>query len=313
MTAPQPGRRAARRTGGPRLPPALGRLAARQVGRYVLDPQLSWETQRSRMDAFMKTSLVPRGTSVTSAMLKGVPAEVVTAAGVRPERTVVHFHGGGYCVGSPLMTRAWAAHLSAGTRCRVLVPDYRLAPEHAHPAALEDARDVVAAVLGETAPGSLVLSGDSAGGGLVLALILQLRDAGLHLPAGAILAAPWLDLSVDRSAEPALARRDVLLSPPWLAACAAAYAGDDLRRPAVSPLLAGHEGLPPLLIQAGADDLLAPDAQRLAASASAAGTDVSYTIWPHAWHDFMLQPGVIAAADSALAQASWFVTNVTGG
>jgi acetyl esterase/lipase len=212
------------------------------------------------------------------------------------------------------MARAWAAHLSAQAGCRVLVPGYRLAPEHAHPAALQDARDVLTAVLDETTPGSVVLSGDSAGGGLVLALILALRDAGLHLPAGAILASPWLDLSADRWAVPELVRRDVLLSPAWLAACADAYAGrDGLTDPAVSPLLARHAGLPPLLIQAASDDLLAPDAQRLAASASAAGVDVSYTKWPRAWHDFVLQPGVIAAADSALAQASWFVTTVTGG
>jgi monoterpene epsilon-lactone hydrolase len=313
MTGPVTGRRARRRGSGLRMQPALGRLVARQLGRYVVDPHLPWETQRRRMEAFMRTLLVPRGTSITSTVLKGVRTEVVTAAGVAPEHTVVHFHGGGYCVGSPLMARAWAAHLSAQAQCRVLVPDYRLAPEHAHPAALADARDVVAAVLGETTPRSVVLSGDSAGGGLVLALVLALRDAGLQLPAGLILLSPWLDLSADRWAVPELVRRDVLLSPPWLAACADAYAGGGLTDPAVSPLLAGHAGLPPLLIQAASDDLLAPDAQRLAASASAAGVDISYTKWQRAGHDFMLQAGTLAAADSALAQAAWFVTSVTGG
>jgi monoterpene epsilon-lactone hydrolase len=193
----------------------------------------------------------------------------------------------------------------------VLVPEYRLAPEHAHPAALEDGRDVVAAVLGETTPRSVVLSGDSAGGGLVLALIIGMRDADAHLPAGAILLSPWLDLSADRRAEPGLVRRDVLLSPAWLTACADAYAGGDLTAPEVSPLLAAHAGLPPLLIQAASDDLLAPDARRLAASTSAAGVDVSYTKWQRAGHDFMLQAGMLAAADSAMAQAAWFVTKVT--
>ena len=313
MTTAQTGRRAARRTGGPRVPSVVGRLVARQVGRYVLDPRLPWDTQRRRMDAFMRTLLVPRGTSVTSTVLKGVRTEVVTAAGVTPERTVVHFHGGGYCVGSPLLVRAWAAHLSAQARCRVLVPDYRLAPEHAHPAAIDDGRDVVAAVLGDSSPRSVVLSGDSAGGGLVLALINGMRDADLQLPAGAILLSPWLDLSADRRAEPGLVHRDVVLSPAWLAACASAYAGGDLTGPEVSPLFATHAGLPPLLVQAAADDLLAPDARHLAASASAAGVDVSYTKWQRAGHDFMLQPGMLAAADSALAQAAWFVTKVTSG
>ena len=157
-----------------------------------------------------------------------------------------------------------------------------------------------------------MVSGDSAGGGLALALILSLRDGGEDLPAGAILLSPWLDLGRDRRADPDLVRSDVLLSPSWLAACARAYAApavwDD---PLVSPLRASHAGLPGLLIQAGTDELLAPDAALLAASASAAGVDVTYTSWPRRWHDFALQPGLLAAADSALAQATWFVARLT--
>jgi epsilon-lactone hydrolase len=124
---------------------------------------------------------------------------------------------------------------------------------------------------------------------------------------------PWLDLGRDRRASPELVRADVLLSPRWLDACARAYADPaDWPDPSVSPLLAGHGGLPPLLVQAGSDDLLAPDAGRLAASASAAGVAVTYTRWPRMWHDFALQPGLLAAADSALSQAAWFVQTVTG-
>jgi epsilon-lactone hydrolase len=121
------------------------------------------------------------------------------------------------------------------------------------------------------------LSGDSAGGGLALALVLSLRDEGQELPAGCILLSPWLDLGRDRRAVPDLVHRDVLL------------------------------------IQAATDELLAPDAELLAASASAAGVDVTYTRWPRMWHDFVLQPGLLAAADSALAQAAWFVGQVTAG
>ena len=125
---------------------------------------------------------------------------------------------------------------------------------------------------------------------------------------------PWLDLGRDRRADPGLVRRDVLLSPEWLDACAHAYAAPEAwAEHSVSPLLAAHSGLPPLLIQAGSSELLAPDAELLAASASAAGTDVTYTRWPRMWHDFVLQPGLLAAADSALAQAAWFVRTVAGG
>jgi epsilon-lactone hydrolase len=298
----------ARRSRPPlRVPPAVMRAGARQLGRRCLDPALPWRVQRTRLDQLTRPFLLPRGTTVTEQELGGVPVEVVSVGAPGPQPTVVHFHGGGYCIGSARTIRGWAAHLSAQAGCRVVLPEYRLAPEHPYPAGLQDARAVVAAL-----EGPVVLSGDSAGGGLALALILSMRDQGKALPAGCILLSPWLDLGRDRRADPGLVRRDVLLTPDWLDACAHAYAAPEAwADPSVSPLLAAHSGLPPLLVQAGTSELLAPDAERLAASASAAGTDVTYTRWPRMWHDFALQPGLLAAADSALAQAAWFVGTVT--
>jgi epsilon-lactone hydrolase len=295
-----------------RVPPAVMRLGMRQLGRRCLDPALPWPVQRTRLDQLTRIALLPRGTTVAEQTIAGVRAEVVSSGRPGSQRTVIHFHGGGYCLGSACEARSWAAHLSAQTGCRVVLPEYRLAPEHPYPAALEDARAVMKALSGEAEPGSVVVSGDSAGGGLALALVLWMREEGLELPAGCILLSPWLDLGRDRRSVPDLARRDVLLSPDWLDACARAYA--DPSRWAdrfVSPLHAAHSGLPPLLIQAGTEELLAPDAGLLAASASAAGVDVAYTRWPRMWHDFMLETGLLAAADSALAQASWFVSKVT--
>ena len=295
----------------PRVPPAVMRLGVRQLGRRCLDPALPWPVQRTRLDQLTRTSLLPRGTTIAEQEIAGTRAEVVSARDCDARQTVIHFHGGGYCVGSALTPRSWAAHLSAQAGCRVVLPEYRLAPEHPHPAALDDARAVVAALSAEAEPGSIVVSGDSAGGGLALALLLRLRDEGRDVPAGGILLSAWLDLGRDRQADPDLVRRDVILSPGWLEACARAYAAPAAwTDPPVSPLHAAHAGLPPLLIQAGTDELLAPDAGRLAASAAAAGVDVTYTRWPRMWHDFMLQPGLVAAADSALAQAAWFLTRV---
>lgn len=292
-----------------RVPPAVMRAGVRQLGRRCLDPALPWRVQRTRLDQLTRPFLLPRGTTVTEQELGGVPVEVVSVGAPGPQPTVVHFHGGGYCIGSARTIRGWAAHLSAQAGCRVVLPEYRLAPEHPYPAGLQDARAVVAAL-----EGPVVLSGDSAGGGLALALVLSMRDQGKALPAGCILLSPWLDLGRDRRADPGLVRRDVLLTPDWLDACAHAYAAPEAwADPLVSPLLAAHSGLPPLLVQAGTSELLAPDAERLAASASAAGTDVTYTRWPRMWHDFALQPGLLAAADSALAQAAWFVGTVTAG
>lgn len=314
---------------GPRVPPAVMRRGVRLIGRRCLDPALPWPAQRARLDQFFRFPLMPRGITVTEQVLGGVPATVVSAGPVMPagpvvpagavpagtagaRRTVIHFHGGGYCVGSAREALSWAGHLSAAVQCPVVLPEYRLAPEHPHPAALEDARAVVTALAAEAGPGSIVLSGDSAGGGLALALALSMRDEGQALPAGCILLSPWLDLGRDRRADPVLVRRDVLLDPGWLDACARAYAapaawGDA----AVSPLRAEHAGLPPLLIQAATAELLAPDADRLATSATAAGVDVTYTRWPGLWHDFVLQPGLLSAADSAVAQAAWFAARVT--
>jgi epsilon-lactone hydrolase len=300
--------------GALRVPAPVLRLGARQLGRRCLDPALPWPAQRTRLAQLTGMSLLPRGTTVTGQTVGGVPAEVVTARGAGPQRTVVHFHGGGYCVGSARTARSWAARLSAQAGCRVVLPDYRLAPEDPHPAALEDARAVLGGLAAGAGPGSLIVSGDSAGGGLALALLLALRDEGSPLPAGCILLSPWLDLGRDWRADPDLVRRDVLLTPDWLAACARAYAGEQAwSGSAVSPLRADHAGLPPLLIQAGTDELLAPDAEQLAASAATAGVDVTYTRWPRMWHDFQLQAGLLAAADSAVAQAAWFTAKVTGG
>jgi acetyl esterase/lipase len=303
-------------SGRMRVPPAVMRVGMRQLRARCLNPALPWQLQRTRLEQFLKTSMLPRGTTVAEHTIGGVHAEVVTAGGAGaaagPQRTVIHFHGGGYCVGSASLARSWAAHLSAQAGCRVVLPAYRLAPEHPHPAALTDAEAVITALLGDAAPGSLVVSGDSAGGGLALALLLSMRDRGLPLPAGCLVLSPWLDLGRDRRAVPGLVRRDVVLSPGWLAACARAYADPATwADPAVSPLGAAHAGLPPLLIQVGTDELVAPDAEQLAARAAAAGVAVTYTRWPRMWHDFALQPRLVAAADSALAQAAWFLGEVT--
>jgi epsilon-lactone hydrolase len=314
------------------VPPVFVRLGARLVSRRVHNPRLPWVVQRRRLDKLMGPWPLPRGTSVTKTALNGVPVEVVTADRARPRArsgragqatgpasgttavTVVHFHGGGYCVGSPAEARDWAAHLSARARCRVILPEYRLAPEHPYPAAVDDARAVVNAALGEAAPGTVVVSGDSAGGGLALGAALAwpgTTDGAARL-AGCILLSPWLDLTADRAALPELVRRDVVLSPAWLEACARAYAPvADWAQPMVSPLHANLGGLPPLLIQCGTDDLLAPDAENLAARAAADGVDVTYSRWAGLWHDFALQPDITAAAGSALAEAARFVSRVS--
>ncbi len=296
-----------------RVPPALVRFGARQVSPHVLNPRLPWAVQRRRLDRLVGPWPLPRGTSVTKTTWNGVPAEVVMAKSTAAV-TVVHFHGGGYCVGSPAEARDWAAHLAARTGCRVVLPEYRLAPEHPYPAAVDDARAVVSAALREAASGTVVVSGDSAGGGLALGVALTLPGTpeGAARLAGCMLLSPWLDLTADWTAATELTRRDVVLSPAWLEACARAYVpAGDRAHPMISPLHANLSGLPPLLIQCGTDDLVAPDSEKLAARAEAAGVDVTYSRWQGLWHNFTLQPDITAAADQALDEATGFVARVS--
>ena len=228
--------------------------------------------------------------------------------------TVVHFHGGGYCVGSARTARSWAAHLSAAAGCRVVLPEYRLAPEHPHPAALADARAVVGALAADVAPGSLVLSGDSAGGGLALALLLAQRDDGGPPAAGwhpaVALARPRprppgrsRPGPPGRAAEPGLARR--LRARLRRGGCAVGQRDIAAARGARRAAAAAHPGR----------DRRAARAGRRAAGRERGGGQGRRDVhqWPRMWHDFALQPGLLAAADSAVAQAAWFVGKVTGG
>jgi acetyl esterase/lipase len=299
-----------------RVPQEFVRLGARLSSRRALDPGLPWEVQRRRLDRLARTWPLVGGQPAVTTTLNGIPAEVHAGGGTPDDDaavTVVHFHGGGYCVGSPAESRDWAAHVSDRAGCRMLLPDYRLAPEHPYPAGLDDARAALEAVLAEPAPGTVIVSGDSAGGGL--ALILAQEEAAQDKPrlAGCMLMSPWLDLTADWKVMTNLARRDVVLTPDWLEACARAYAGEqDRSQPAISPLYGDLTGLPPLLIQCGTDDLVAPDAERLLARAQAAGADVTRTRWPRLWHNFPLQPGLITAADAAVAQTVAFIARVSG-
>ena len=217
----------------------------------------------------------------------------VAIEGVRavevPRCTILYLHGGAYVMGSPASYRNRAMRLGYRCRAEVFVPDYRLAPEHPFPAALEDAhaawRHVVA--LGPDRP--LFVAGDSAGGGLALALLLQLRQRGEALPQGAILLSPWTDLSVSGASVETNRRQDLWLSREHLEHWASYSVGRaDARHPLASPAFADLSGLPPLLILAGEHEVLLDDALRAAAAARRGGTEVQVHIGPGMQHDWPL-------------------------
>ena len=233
-----------------RLSESIPAFALRSTLRLLLKPFLSprWPvpTQRAWLQTLAGIGRLPRGVVRHAASVAGVPAERWQDERARPCRagTVLYLHGGAYCVGSPRTHRALAAWLARDSGLPVVVPDYRLAPEHPFPAALDDALAVYDAL---AAQGPVLIAGDSAGGGLALALAVQVRDSGRPAPAGLALLSPWVDLR--HAHQPPPVPGEAMLTAAWMQACAAHYAGTATGDPRVSPLLADHRGLPPVLIQ----------------------------------------------------------------
>jgi acetyl esterase/lipase len=258
--------------------------------------------------AVMQSALpgAPAGVRFEPGTVGGIPGEWARAEGAAAGHTLLYLHGGGYIACSPKTYRSLTgAYARLGFA--VFTPDYRLAPEHQFPAAIEDAEaawhGLVA--LGHT-PGSLAVSGDSAGGGLTLALLLSLRDKGEALPAAAVLFSPWTDLAATGASVTANAKREALLWGPGLQAGASLYLGPaDPKTPLASPLYADLAGLPPLLIHCGSREVLLDDSVRLADRARAAGVRVELRLWPVVPHVWQLVPFVPEAGESMRLAAAF--------
>jgi len=221
----------------------------------------------------------------------GVPAEWVRAADSRGDRALIHLHGGGYVMGSLDSHRGLAAHLSRSTRAPVLLVDYRLAPEHPYPAAVEDGVAAYRHVARSgTDPGRIAIGGDSAGGGLTVATLVALREEGDVLPAAGVCISAWLDLTQSGESCRTKVDEDVMVTQDLLDKASEAYCkGSDPRAPTASPLFADLAGLPPLLVQVGTAEMLLDDSRRFAERAKQAGVDVTLEVADemiHVWHTF---------------------------
>jgi phosphinothricin tripeptide acetyl hydrolase len=221
----------------------------------------------------------------------GVPGEWVSAPGADPGRNVLYLHGGGYTIGSIKTHRCLAGWVSRAAKARVLIIDYRLAPEHPFPAAVDDSLAAYRFMLDSGVnPARTVVAGDSAGGGLAVAALLAIRDAKLPLPAAAVCLSPWVDMEGTGESMKTKADVDPMVGPN-LADMAKAYlGGKDLRTPLASPLYADLKGLPPMLIQVGTAEVLLDDSSRLAQRAREAGVEVVYEPWEnmiHVWQIFV--------------------------
>ena len=265
--------------------------------------------RRERLDGLGAGYSLPADVQVVPVDAGGVNAEWTSTPGADPGRVILFLHGGGYISGSLASHRHMVAQAGREAQARTLALGYRLAPEHPFPAALEDAVAGYRYLLSQgIAPERIAMAGESAGGGLAVAALVQLRDAGMALPACLWCSSPWVDLAMTGGSMTLKAAVDPLIQKAYLAELAAMYLhGADPLTPMASPLHADLHGLPPLLIQVGSAETLLDDAVRLAAAAGAADLRTTLQVWPdmiHAWHLFFPQ---LDAGRRSLVEAGAFV------
>ncbi len=270
---------------------------------------------RERFEKLAMFLPMPDDAEVTAIDAGGVPSEWVSAPGVTGDRVIFYLHGGGYVIGSVNPHRRLAYDLSKAADARVLVVDYRLAPEHPFPAAVEDAVAAYEWLIAQgTNAGSIAIAGDSAGGGLAMACMLSLKDRGTALPACAVPMSPWVDLEGIGETMTTLDAIDPMVRKPGLDRMASFYYGDaDVRDPLVSPIYADLSGLPPLLIQVGTRETLLSDARRLHDKALTDGVISSLVEAGGMIHVWQLFAPMLSEGRDAIDQAGSFIRTHAAG
>lgn len=279
---------------------------------FVLDPQLSIQEQRRRIETLARLIIrFPKGVTKESVRAGKVEAEWVVPVKSNADTAVLYLHGGGYTLCSPATHRGLTGAIALACKSRMLVPNYRLAPEHPFPAALEDAIATYRWLLAQgLAPHHIAIGGDSAGGGLTLATALCLRDSGDPLPAALFLLSPWTDLTFSgeshntrRAVDPIFGGESESKEP-----FAPAYLGQETpSNPLISPLLADLRGLPATIIHVGDDEILLDDSTRLGEKMEAAGVDVRIRVWDGLWHVFQAFVPFLPEARQSVAEIGEFI------
>lgn len=260
---------------------------------------------REQLRALLSAQPLPPDVTVTAGELGGVPTAEITVAGVEPRRTVLYFHGGVYVLGEAALSADLASQIARRIEANAISVEYRLGPEHPFPAAVDDALAAYQGLLDNgIAPADIVLAGESAGGGLAVAMMVRARDQGLPLPVAAYLMSPYADLTLAGASMTTKREADPLMNPDALLARIADYAaGQDPALGLISPIFADLTGLPPLIIQAGSHEVLLDDATRLAREAAAADVEVTLAITPGVPHVFQAYHAILDEGTAALDQA----------
>lgn len=280
---------------------------------FVLEPRLSIQEQRRRIETLARLIIhLPAGVTKESVQAGKVQAEWVVPVKSKTETAVLYLHGGGYTLCSSATHRGLTGVIALASKSRLLVPNYRLAPEHPFPAALEDALSAYHWLLTHgIAPQHIAIGGDSAGGGLALATAISLRDSGDPLPAALFLLSPWTDLTFSgesfhtrRAVDPIFGGEDENNEPGF----APAYLGqENPSNPLISPLLADLHGLPATIIHVGDDEILLDDSTRLEKKMKAAGVDVRIRVWDGLWHVFQAFVPILPEARQSVAEIGEFI------
>jgi epsilon-lactone hydrolase len=261
--------------------------------------------QRRALRELLSAQPLPADVTVTAATLGGVPTAEITVDGIEPRHVVLYFHGGVYVMGDAALAADLASQVGRRTRAKVISVDYRLAPEHPYPAAVDDALAAYEALLDNgNAPSDIVLAGESAGGALAIATLVNARDHGLPLPAAAFVMSPYADLTLAGTTMETKREVDPLMSREALQPRVTDYtSGQDAALGLISPVFADLSGLPPLLIQAGTHEVLLDDAVRLARQAATADVEVTLDITPGVPHVFQAYYPILDEAAAALDRA----------
>jgi acetyl esterase/lipase len=269
-----------------------------------------WAERRQRLDEVGSIWPVADDVTLEAVDLVGLPGEWSRVPGGDDSQVLLFFHGGGYCSGSIVSHRRMVTEAGRKAGRPTLAVGYRLAPEHPFPAALEDALKAWRFLREHgVAARDIAVGGDSAGGGLTLALLMHLRDAGMELPGCGWLVSPWTDLTLSGSTLTTKEAVDPLIHEGYLRELAEAYLPKDMDRkdPRISPLYANLSGLPPLLVQVGSAETLLADATRIASAAGAADVPVTLEVWPHMIHAWPVWNARLEAGREALAHAGAFI------
>ena len=257
---------------------------------------------------------VSKNITVEKINMEGIQAEWLIPSGANSEKVILYLHGGGYVTGSIEDHRMMCGLLANATGTKVLIPEYRLAPEHPFPAALDDALKVYQWLLDQGySSANMIIAGDSAGGGLSIATVLALKEKSGSLPAAVVCLSPWADLALTGQSHTTKAKAEAILNKDVLHEWALCYTDEsNLTNPLVSPIHGDFHGFPPLLIQVGSEEILLDDSTLLAEKAKSAGVDVTLKIWDGMWHVWQALGDLIPENKKTFEEIGQFVQRQFG-